>query len=127
MSNYNFDNVVDRKGTNCTKWDIVSEIQESEDIIPLWIADMDFAIPNEILEAIKERANHPILGYTMTPDTYYEAVINWFKKRHNWVIKKEFITILECKIISQNYVLSFFILRLSVSSFCLSLIIFTLS
>lgn len=91
MSNYNFDNVVDRKGTNCTKWDIVSEIQESEDIIPLWIADMDFAIPNEILEAIKERANHPILGYTMTPDTYYEAVINWFKKRHNWVIKKEFI------------------------------------
>ncbi len=90
MNDYNFDNIIDRKGTGCKKWDMISK-DYGDDVIPLWIADMDFEIPYEISESIKKRADHPILGYTMAPDTYYEAVIDWFKKIHNWVIEKEYI------------------------------------
>jgi len=79
---------VNRKNTNSVKWDSVPE-----DVLPLWVADMDFPSPPKVIEALVSRAQHGVYGYTVIPDSYYDAIINWMKKRHNWEIKKEWIII----------------------------------
>lgn len=84
---YDFDKVVPRHGTNSYKWNLVKQ----EDVIPLWVADMDFAVAPPIQEALRKRMEHPVFGYTLVPDSYYEAVINWFCRRHNWHIEKDWI------------------------------------
>ena len=84
---YNFDKVVPRRGTNSVKWDIFKE----KDIIPLWVADMDFAVAPAITEALKKRVEHPVWGYTLVPNSYYDAIISWFHRRHQWDIKKDWI------------------------------------
>ena len=83
---YNFDEQIERRGTGCVKWD-----ESPEGVIPLWVADMDFAVAQPIQEAIRHRALHPIFGYTYVQDDYYEAVISWFRRRHQWDIKREWI------------------------------------
>lgn len=89
--NYSFDEKVERRNTNCIKWDAMEEDYKDKDIIPLWIADMDFKVPVEVVEAIKERADHGIFGYTRRSEESYNSVINWMKKRHNWDVKREWI------------------------------------
>ena len=84
---YDFDSVVNRRGTGCVKWDET----DKEDVIPLWVADMDFAVAPAIQKAVQQRAAHPVFGYTHVQDDYYEAVISWFKRRHNWVIERSWI------------------------------------
>ena len=84
---YDFDKVVPRRGTNSYKWDLVKQ----DDVIPLWVADMDFAVAPPIQEALRKRMEHPVFGYTLVPNSYYEAVINWFDRRHNWHIEKDWI------------------------------------
>lgn len=84
---YDFDKVVPRWGSNSYKWDLVKQ----DDVIPLWVADMDFAVAPPIQEALRKRMEHPVFGYTLVPDSYYEAVINWFCRRHNWHIEKDWI------------------------------------
>lgn len=87
MFTFDFDTVINRRGTNSYKWDIVKE----EDVIPLWVADMDFKAAPAILEALKKRVEHGVFGYTLVPDSYYEAIINWFARRHNWQIDRSWI------------------------------------
>lgn len=87
MSTFDFDTVINRRGTNSYKWDIVKE----EDVIPLWVADMDFKAAPAILEALKKRVEHGVFGYILVPDSYYEAIINWFARRHNWQIDRSWI------------------------------------
>ena len=82
---YNFDEVVERRGTHCVKWDE----SPSDEVIPLWVADMDFKAAPAILEAVRKRAEHGVFGYTVVEDDYYVAVINWFHRRHNWRIHRE--------------------------------------
>lgn len=82
---YDFDEVVERRGTGCVKWD---EAPDAE-VIPLWVADMDFKAAPAILEAVRKRAEHGVFGYTHVGDDYYEAVISWFKRRHDWLIHRE--------------------------------------
>ena len=77
---------VERRGTGCVKWD-----EADEGVIPLWVADMDFAVAPPIREAIRRRAEHPVFGYTYVQDDYYEAVISWFRRRHGWTISREHI------------------------------------
>ena len=84
---YNFDERIERRGTGCVKWDE----SHADDIIPLWVADMDFAVAPAIQEAIQQRAMHPVFGYTYVQDDYYEAVISWFQRRHQWVIQREWM------------------------------------
>lgn len=84
---FDFDSVQDRHGTNSYKWDTLSE----SDIIPLWVADMDFKTAPCIIEALRRRVDHGIFGYTAVPDSYYEAVIEWFAKRHNLCVSKDHI------------------------------------
>ena len=89
MIKYNFDEVIDRRGTHAVKLDGMQEIWGRTDLIPLWVADMDFATPPFILEAVRKRCEHPILGYTEKPDGYYQAVINWLKTRYDMNVSKE--------------------------------------
>lgn len=84
---YNFDKLIERRGTGCVKWDETPD----KDIIPMWIADMDFPVAPAIQEAIKRRASHPVFGYTYVQDDYYNAVISWFKRRHQWPIQREWM------------------------------------
>ena len=82
---YDFDELVERRGTGCVKWDEAS----SKDVIPLWVADMDFRAAPAILEAVKKRAEHGVFGYTVVEEDYYLAIISWFQRRHNWRIHRE--------------------------------------
>ncbi len=88
---YDFDTMPDRTGTSCIKWDYLNEFFGKGDINPLWVADMDFKAPPEILDPIIERAKHGIFGYTAKPDGFYTAVMNWFSRRYNWQIKRDWI------------------------------------
>ena len=87
MTQYNFDKLTQRRGTNSYKWD------ETEDpnVIPVWVADMDFETAPCIVKALQERVAHGIFGYTFVPESYYEAVINWFSRRHGWRIDRSWI------------------------------------
>lgn len=77
-----FDTVTPRRGTNCYKWDT----PDNEDIIPMWVADMDFKTAPAIIEALSRRVAHGIFGYTRVPDEYYAAIDRWFTRRHGWSI-----------------------------------------
>jgi cystathionine beta-lyase len=82
---FHFDELIDRRGTSCVKWDE----SPSADVIPMWVADMDFPVAPAIHEAVKKRAEHSIFGYTIVEEDYYEAVISWFLRRHQWTIQRE--------------------------------------
>lgn len=75
---YNFDEIIPRRHTNSVKWDETTQ----EDIIPLWVADMDFQVLPQITDALRQRVDHGVFGYTHVPDSYYESVIRWFDKQH---------------------------------------------
>lgn len=82
-----FDEIIDRRGTNCVKWDEC----ETTDMLPLWVADMDFRVAQPIAQALRKRMEHEVFGYVCVPDSYYDAVIGWFQRRHGWTMKREWI------------------------------------
>ena len=84
---YDFDELVERRGTNCVKWDE----SPSDDVIPLWVADMDFRVSPAIQKALLQRVEHGVFGYNIVPESYYEAVISWFRRRHQWEIQRQWI------------------------------------
>lgn len=84
---YNFDESVERRGTNCVKWDESAD----PDIIPMWVADMDFRVAPAIQKALEQRVSHGVFGYNIVPESYYEAVISWFRRRHQWEIERSSI------------------------------------
>lgn len=88
---YNFDTIIDRKHTSCIKWDIPSDGSIPEDVLPMWVADMDFETVPEVRARLMEVADHGIYGYTAKTDEYYEAVCSWFGKRFSWNIEREWI------------------------------------
>ena len=92
MKKYNFDEIIDRTNTNCIKYDARTAFFGTDKLLPLWVADMDFRTPDFIVEAIKERANKDIFGYTFRSDTYNQTIVDWLKRRHNWAIKPEWIS-----------------------------------
>lgn len=89
---YNFDQIIDRSNTNAIKYDVRESYFGKADIIPLWVADMDFATPECIRDAVIDRANHEIYGYSLKPDGYTSSIQNWLKNRHHWKIDKESIS-----------------------------------
>ncbi|SFJ75539.1 MalY/PatB family protein [Thermoflavimicrobium dichotomicum] len=91
MLQYDFNQLIDRYHTASEKWDGVEEVFGESDLLPLWVADMDFRSPVPVIEAIKQRAEHGIFGYTLRPESYYEAIIQWTQKRHHWSIQREWI------------------------------------
>lgn len=84
---FDFDQLINRRGTGSVKWDECPD----DDIIPLWVADMDFQTAPAIREAVRRRAEHGIFGYTHVDDSYYDAIISWFQRRHQWTIQRDHI------------------------------------
>jgi cystathionine beta-lyase len=87
----NFDTEIPRSGSNSFKHDGRAAYFGTADVLPLWVADMDFASPEAVTQALQERASHPIYGYTQYPESAYEALMQWLKKRHGWEVQREWI------------------------------------
>lgn len=92
MKTYNFDELIDRTGTNTVKYDGRKAFFGNADVMPLWVADMDFRTPDFIVDAIRKRAEHEIFGYTFRAESYSQSIMDWLKRRHNWEIKPEWIS-----------------------------------
>lgn len=84
---YDFDTTIERRKTHSYKWDSAT----AYDLLPMWVADMDFRTAPAIVEALHRRVQHGIFGYTKVPDAYYDAVISWFNRRHGWMMQKQWI------------------------------------
>lgn len=92
MKHYNFDEIIERRGTDCVKYDLLEAIFGNAEALPLWVADTDFRVPEFIMKALQKRMNHEILAYSYRPDSYFEAIINWLDRKHDWKIEREMIT-----------------------------------
>jgi cystathionine beta-lyase len=92
MSLYNFDEVIDRRGTSALKTDLLQERYGHPDLIPLWVADMDFRCGDFIINAMKKRCDEGIFGYTIPSEAYYQSVIRWLQENHRWTIEKEWFS-----------------------------------
>lgn len=87
----NFDEIIDRKNTNSLKYDFAKRRGKPEDLLSLWVADMDFKVPPKVLDAIHERVEHGIFGYSEVQEEYFEAIYGWMKKRHNWTVENSWL------------------------------------
>lgn len=92
MAQFNFDTPVNRWGTNTLKVDVLEERYGSKDLIPLWVADMDFEAPPCVKEAIIKRATHGVFGYTCPDEQYFLSIVNWLTTQHHWAVDKEWIS-----------------------------------
>jgi cystathionine beta-lyase len=110
--NWNFDEVIDRAGTDAVKWepDVLSNVfgKPGRDLLPMWVADMDFRCPEPMTNALLERAGHPVYGYTRIAPAYFDALIRWYEKRHQWVISKSWILTTPGVVPAVNYVIQRF-------------------
>ncbi|MCU0472127.1 MAG: PatB family C-S lyase [Bacteroidales bacterium] len=88
---WNFDEEVIREGTDCIKYDLREEIFGKKDVIPMWVADMDFRTPGFIVDKLRNRLSHEIFGYSFRPPEYFSSIISWLKARHDWQLEKEWI------------------------------------
>jgi len=88
---FDFDREIDRTGTHSVKYDSRLAVFGKADVIPAWVADMDFAAPPAVTQALIERAQHPIYGYTVFPDSLYDALIGWLQRRHGWAVQRDWI------------------------------------
>ncbi len=88
---YHFDEIIDRKNTSAIKLEGLKEFWGRTDLLPLWVADMDFATAPFVTEAIRKRCDNPVLGYTTKPDSYYQAIMSWVKNRYGLEVEKEMI------------------------------------
>lgn len=107
---YNFDQVIDRAGTNSSKWDpdVLEEMFGEPEAMPFWVADMDFKAAQPIIDAVVKRAEHGIYGYSKRTDSYFEAIVNWTRKRFGWEIKKEWIEYTPGVVPAVNYIIQAF-------------------
>lgn len=103
-----FNEEINRKGTGSVKWDMMEEFAKPKDILPLWVADMDFKAPDGVLKAMSERVEHGVFGYTIPTESYYDAVVNWMDRRHGWKIKKEWIIITPGIVAAINFIIQEF-------------------
>ena len=92
MKIYDFDKVVERRGSGAIKTDALGKVFGKEDLIPMWVADMDFETPDFIIDALNERMQHPIFGYTAEPEDYRPAICDWIQDHHGWEIRKEWLS-----------------------------------
>ena len=91
---YNFDEIINREGTASVKWDLADEYFKTPGLLPMWVADMDFKTPDFVVDAVISRANHEIYGYTIRPDSYYKAAMQWINELHGWKTKKNWFVFL---------------------------------
>ena len=89
---YDFDKLVDRHGTGAVKYEALPDYFGKADLLPLWVADMDFETPPFIVEAMRRRLDNPVFGYTVMPEEWYGAVHDWLRDRHGWEVRKEWLS-----------------------------------
>lgn len=92
MKKYDFDQIIDRHDTNCIKWDALENLYGNKDLLSLWVADMDFATPDFIIDALKKRLDHPVFGYTFPPTEYADSIIHWLDYKYDWKVQKDWLT-----------------------------------
>jgi cystathionine beta-lyase len=90
---YDFDKVIDRRGTCSVKWDNAEQFFKLKGVLPMWVADMDFRSPEPVVDALKQVADRGIFGYSGAPDSFYDAVRGWMQKRHGWHIEREWFVL----------------------------------
>lgn len=107
---YNFDQIIDRSGTNASKWEpqVLNQLFGEEDLLPFWVADMDIKVAQPIVDAIVKAAEHGIYGYSNRPEEYYQAIIDWTEKRFGWKIEKEWIDYTPGIVPAVNYAIQAF-------------------
>src|SRR5690606_12791058 len=88
---FDFDKAISRENTGSLKFDGRQQVFGTKEVQPLWVADMDFAVPAAVTQALQARAQHPIFGYSLYPDSLYQSVIDWFARRYKWSIEREWI------------------------------------
>ncbi|MDR3706129.1 MAG: PatB family C-S lyase [Paludibacteraceae bacterium] len=91
MKQYNFDEIIDRKGTSAYKTDLLKWRFGTDELLPLWVADMDFRTPDFVMDAIRKRCEHEILGYTIRDNAFYQSIIRWIKYKHDWEIDSRWL------------------------------------
>ncbi|MCH5247295.1 MAG: pyridoxal phosphate-dependent aminotransferase [Muribaculaceae bacterium] len=89
---FDFDEIIERRGSGALKYDALLERYGNPDLLPLWVADMDFATPSFIVDALKERMEHPLFGYTVLPSTLWSTVSKWIEDHHNWKVEEKWLT-----------------------------------
>lgn len=89
---YDFDEEIDRRGTDSVKYDAVQQRWGRNDLLPMWVADMDFRTPPFVIEALRRRLDHEVLGYTFACEAWYTSIINWLQQRHGWAVRREMLT-----------------------------------
>lgn len=108
---YDFDSVIDRHGTGCTKLDDLRNLFGKDDLTPLWIADMDFPVCPEITQALQKRISHPIYGYSLPDTGYWASIISWLDRRHDWKVERHEITFVPGVVKGIGFALNFFTSR----------------
>ncbi len=91
MKIYEFNSPIDRRGSHCVKFDALKEMFGRDDLLSLWVADMDFATPDFIIDALKERLEHPVLGYPVQYDGYWQSIVDWLYSHHGWRVEREWM------------------------------------
>ena len=91
MKIYDFNAPIDRRGTHCVKFDALKDMYGRDDLLSLWVADMDFATPDFIIDALKKLLDHPVLGYPVQYDGYWQSVVNWIYNHHGWQVQREWM------------------------------------
>ena len=89
---YDFDKIVNRADSNCVKYDLRQNVFGNPNVLPMWVADMDFETPDFAREAVMRRAEHPVYGYHFKDDAYFQSIIGWLKRRHQWEVKQEWMS-----------------------------------
>ena len=89
---YNFDKIIDRSGTNALKYSVLKERYGRDDLIPLWVADLDFETPDFITDALRKRLDHSLFGYTSVPQELWQTIASWIYEHHGWKVREEWIT-----------------------------------
>ena len=89
---YNFDKIINRADTNCVKYDLRKQVFDNPDVLPMWVADMDFETPDFVRKAVIERAEHPVYGYHFKDEPYFQSIAGWLKRRHQWEVPTEWMS-----------------------------------
>ena len=105
---YNFDEVIERRGTDSVKWDGVKNIWGCDDLLPMWVADMDFRTPPFVMDALRKRLEHEVLGYTFACEEWYTSICGWLSRRHGWEVTREMLTFVPGIVRGQAFALQCF-------------------
>ena len=89
---YNFDKIIDRTGSGDLKHGVLKERWGRDDLLPLWVADMDFETPQFITDALRSRLDHSLFGYTVVPEELWTTIIKWIADHHNWLVERQWLT-----------------------------------